>query len=50
MRLELLLKEVDHKLVIQEKGDIKGRTEDLKQIWQVKKGDFLLMAITSPSK
>lgn len=50
MRLELPLKEIDHELVIQEKGDVKGHTEGIKQFWQTKKGDFLLMALTSPSK
>lgn len=49
MRLELHLKDIDHKLIIQE-GDIKGQREDLKQFWQTKEGDFLLMAHTSPSK
>lgn len=50
MRLELPLKETDHELVIQEEGNIKVHTEDLKQFWQTKKGDFLLLALTSPSK
>lgn len=50
MRLVLPKKDIDHKLVIQEKGDIKGYTEEIKQFWQAKKGDFLLGTLTGPSK
>lgn len=50
MRLVLPKKKIDHELVIQEKGDIKGYTEEIKQFWQTKKGDFLLRALTGPSK
>lgn len=50
MRLELPLKETDHELVIQEEGDIKVHTEDLKQFWQAKKGDFLVISYCWPSQ
>lgn len=50
MRPVLPKNEVDRKLVVQEKGDVQGYMEEMKQFWQRKKDDFLRRALIGPSK